>query len=40
MENEQKEYELICVLEPHLEAAALDVSKKALEKTINDLKGK
>lgn len=32
MENEQKQYELTCILEPHLESADLENFKKDLEK--------
>ncbi|HNU96882.1 MAG TPA: 30S ribosomal protein S6 [Candidatus Portnoybacteria bacterium] len=32
MENEQKQYELTCILEPHLESADLENFKKNLEK--------
>jgi len=40
MENELKQYELTCILEPHLDGAGLDDFKKDLEKTITDNKGK
>jgi small subunit ribosomal protein S6 len=36
MENEQKQYELICILEPHLESADLENFKKDLEKMAID----
>ncbi len=40
MENELKQYELTCILEPHLDGSSLDNFKKDLEKTIIDNKGK
>lgn len=40
MENERKQYELICILEPHLEGADLDNFKKDLEKMAADNNGK
>ncbi|MFH1129324.1 MAG: 30S ribosomal protein S6 [Patescibacteria group bacterium] len=40
MENELKQYELTCILEPHLDGDSLDDFKKDLEKTIIDNKGK
>jgi ribosomal protein S6 len=40
MENEQKQYELICILEPHLEGADLENFKKDLEKIATDNNGK
>jgi ribosomal protein S6 len=40
MENEQKQYELTCILEPHLDGAGLDNFKKDLEKMVTDNKGK
>jgi ribosomal protein S6 len=39
MENEQKQYELICILEPHLESADLESFKKDLEKMAIDNSG-
>jgi len=40
MENELKQYELTCILEPHLDGSSLDNFKKDLEKAITDNKGK
>jgi ribosomal protein S6 len=40
MENEQKQYELTCILEPHLDGAGLNDFKKDLEKIITNNKGK
>jgi len=40
MENELKQYELTCILEPNLDGASLDNFKKELEKAITDNKGK
>ncbi len=40
MENEQKQYELTCILEPHLDGAGLENFKTDLEKIITDNKGK
>lgn len=40
MENELKQYELTCILEPHLDGAGLDNFKKDLEKLVVDNKGK
>lgn len=40
MENEQKQYELTCILEPHLESADLDGFKNDLETIIANHKGK
>jgi len=39
MENELKQYELICILNSHLEEAELDVFRQGLEKNINQLGG-
>jgi len=39
MENEQKQYELICILGPHLERTDLDIFKNDLEKMVNNNKG-
>jgi len=39
MENVSKQYELICILEPHLEAADLDGFKKSIEKMLTDNNG-
>jgi small subunit ribosomal protein S6 len=40
MENEVRQYELICILEPHLEGADLDNFKQSFEKIVSDNKGK
>jgi ribosomal protein S6 len=40
MENEQKKYELTCILEPHLEGADLDNFKKDLEKIATNNNGR
>lgn len=39
MENEVRQYELICILEPHLEGSDLDNFKQSFEKIVNDNKG-
>ncbi len=39
MENEQKQYELICILEPHLESADLKNFQKDLEKMVANNNG-
>lgn len=39
MENEVRQYELICILEPHLEGADLDNFKQLFEKIVSDNKG-
>jgi small subunit ribosomal protein S6 len=39
MENEIRQYELICILEPHLEGADLDNFKQSFEKIVSDNKG-
>lgn len=40
MENELKQYELICILNPRLEGVELDNLKQDLEKIINQFNGK
>lgn len=40
MENELKQYELICILNPRLDGVELDNLKQDLEKNINQLNGK
>lgn len=40
MENEQKQYELICILEPHLQEADLSSFKQDFEKLVIDNKGR
>jgi len=39
MENEQKQYELTCILEPHLDGADLENFKKDLEKIVSNNNG-
>ncbi len=40
MENEAKQYELICILGPHLEGADLDNFKQSFEKIVDSNKGR
>ncbi|HUT96068.1 MAG TPA: 30S ribosomal protein S6 [Candidatus Paceibacterota bacterium] len=40
MESEVKQYELICILEPHLEEADLDNFKQSFEKIVSDNNGR
>lgn len=40
MESEVRQYELICILEPHLEGADLDNFKQSFEKIVSDNNGR